>query len=84
MSNRQGGFQIGKENSSTIGGLVLATAIGSLIGAGVAMLFSPWRGAEARLRLKYQLKEFGTASKQKIIGLCRRRRGMRKDLRTHA
>ncbi len=85
MSNQQEELQMGEEKQPTgVGRLVFAGALGSLIGAGAAMLFSPWRGAEARLRLKYHVKEWGATAKQKTIGLCRRRRGLRKGMHTHA
>lgn len=38
------------------GKVALAGAIGAVVGAATAMLLSPWRGAEARLRLKDRMR----------------------------
>lgn len=85
MSNQQEELQIGEEKQPTgVGRLVFAGALGSLIGAGAAMLFSPWRGAEARLRLKYHLKEWGSSARHRASGLVRRQKGMHKRMHTHA
>jgi len=40
--------------------MVVAGVLGSVIGAAAAMLLSPWRGAEARLRLKERAKDVGS------------------------
>jgi gas vesicle protein len=34
--------------------------LGSVVGAAAALLLSPWRGAEARLRLKERAKDVGS------------------------
>lgn len=48
------------------GRFVVAGLLGALVGAGAAMLLSPWRGAEARLQLKERGKEFTEAAKKKF------------------
>jgi len=63
-----------------VGRLVIACAFGSLVGAAAAMLLSPWRGAEARLRLKYRLRECCSVARHRAIGMGRRHKGMH----THA
>ena len=42
------------------GKMVAAGVLGTVIGAAAAMLLSPWRGAEARLRLKERAKDVGS------------------------
>lgn len=42
------------------GKMVAVGVLGSLVGAAAAMLLSPWRGAEARLRLKERAKDVGS------------------------
>jgi gas vesicle protein len=39
------------------GKLVVVGVLGSVIGAATAMLLSPWRGAEARLKLKERAQD---------------------------
>jgi gas vesicle protein len=48
------------------GRFVVAGLLGALVGAGAALLLSPWRGAEARLQLKERGKEFAEAAKRKF------------------
>jgi gas vesicle protein len=42
--------------SGAAGKVALAGVIGAAAGAATAMLLSPWRGAEARLRLKDRMR----------------------------
>ena len=42
------------------GALVVVGLLGTAIGAAAALLLTPWRGAEARLRLKERAKDVGT------------------------
>lgn len=48
------------------GRVVFAGLLGALVGAAAAMLLSPWRGAEARLRLKERGKELTEGAKKKF------------------
>ncbi len=48
------------------GRVLFAGLVGSLVGAAAAMLLSPWRGAEARLRLKQRSKELAEGAKKKF------------------
>jgi len=42
------------------GALVVVGLLGTAVGAAAALLLSPWRGAEARLRLKERAKDVGS------------------------
>ena len=42
------------------GALVVVGLLGTAVGAAAALLLTPWRGAEARLRLKERAKDVGT------------------------
>jgi gas vesicle protein len=45
--------------------MVAVGVLGSVIGAATAMLLSPWRGAEARLRLKERAKDVSSTVSDK-------------------
>jgi gas vesicle protein len=45
------------------GKVVLVGVLGAAVGAVAALLLSPWRGAEARLRLKDRAKDLGSKAK---------------------
>ena len=42
------------------GALAVVGLLGTAVGAAAALLLTPWRGAEARLRLKERAKDVGT------------------------
>ena len=42
------------------GGALVVGLLGTAVGAAAALLLTPWRGAEARLRLKERAKDVGT------------------------
>lgn len=44
---------------------LVAGAIGSVLGAGAALLLSPWRGAETRERLRGGASKFGATAREK-------------------
>ena len=52
------------------GAVVVAGILGAAVGAAAAMLLSPWRGPEARERLKERAKDVGSrvGAKAKDVG----------------
>jgi len=52
------------------GALVVVGLLGTAVGAAAALLLSPWRGSEARQRLKERAKDVGSkvGAKAKDIG----------------
>ncbi len=63
---KSGQAEGGPRRRGGVGGVLLAGLLGSLVGAAAAMLLSPWRGAEARLRLKERGKDLAEGAKKKF------------------
>ena len=57
------------------GKLLLVGALGSILGAAAALLLAPWRGAEARKKLKEGAAKAGAAAKEKATVIFRRAKG---------
>ena len=78
MTEERDELQGSEEEGPSRGGrkrFLVVGLLGAAVGAVTAMLLTPWRGAEARKKLKEGAQKAGSAVKDKAVTVIRRGKG---------